>query len=307
MRLLPLLRKPEPLSRGDRVSLLAPSGAWDPQRLQAGIEILESWGLDPVGPNSTGSLRYFSATDAERASEFEAAFADPDTRAVLTVRGGSGAARALRYIDLAVVEANPKIFCGYSDVTLLLDAIHSRAGLVSFHGPMIGVDLARISDDARERFRRFLFGEDDWFNGEARQCWRAGASAAGVLKGGCLAVLVTSLGTPYEIDTADSILFIEDVAEAPYAVDRMIVHMKHAGKFDAVRGVAFGPMQSCDGGAGPELLREIALDVLSDFDFPILFGLQAGHGADNGVLPIGCEVELDADGCRLRLLEGVFA
>lgn len=301
-----MLRKPEPLSRGDRVSLLAPSGAWDPVRLQAGIDVLESWGLETVGPRTTGNLRYFSAGDVERASEFEAAFANPDTRAVLAVRGGSGAARAMSHIDLDVVRSNPKIFCGYSDVTLLLDAIASRAGLMSFHGPMIGVDLPRISDTARERFRRFLFGEDGWFNGEAEQCWRPGRGS-GILKGGCLAVLVTTLGTPYEIDTSDSILFIEDVAEAPYAIDRMIVHMKHAGKFDAVRGLVFGPMQSCDGGEGPDLLREIVLDVLGDFDFPVLFGLQAGHGADNGVLPIGCEIELDSDVCGLRLREGVFA
>jgi muramoyltetrapeptide carboxypeptidase len=288
------------------VRLLAPSGAWDDARLQAGIDVLESWGLETVGPNSTGNLRYFSASDAERASEFEAAFADSHSRAVLTVRGGSGAARAMSHIDLSVVASNPKIFCGYSDVSLLLDRIHAEAGLVSFHGPMVGVDLPRISDVARERFRRFLFGEDDWFNGEAEQCWRSG-TGVGPLKGGCLAVLVTSLGTPYEIDTSDSVLFIEDVAEAPYAVDRMLVHMKHAGKFDSVSGLAFGPMQSCDGGEGSELLREIVMDVLGDTNFPILFGLQAGHGADNGVLPIGCAVEVDGDACCLRLREAVFA
>lgn len=288
------------------MTLVAPSGAWDEARLQAGIDVLESWGLQTAGPHSSGNLRYFSASDAERGSQFEAAFADRDSRAVLTVRGGSGAARAISRIDMAIVAANPKIFCGYSDITLLLDRVHTQADLVSFHGPMVGVDLARISDQARERFRRFLFGEDAWFDGHAEQCWRSGR-ATGILKGGCLAVLVTSLGTPYEIDTTDSILFIEDVAEAPYAIDRMLVHMKHAGKFDSVSGVVFGPMQSCDGGEGPELLREIVLDVLGDFDFPILFGLQAGHGADNGVLPIGCEAELDGDACCLWLREAVLA
>lgn len=299
-------RKPEPLSTGDLVRLLAPSGAWDAARLQGGIAILESWGLKTVGPVSSGSHRYFSAPDTERAEQFEAAFSDPEARAVLTVRGGSGAARAMSHIDLSVVAANPKIFCGYSDVSLLLDRIRVEADLVCFHGPMIGVDLARISDAARERFRRFLFGEDDWFDGSAEQCWRGG-DGEGILKGGCLAVLVTSLGTPYEIDTSDSILFLEDVAEAPYAIDRMLTHMKHAGKFDSVRGVAFGPMQSCDGGEGSELLREISLDVLGDFDFPIVFGVQAGHGADNSVLPVGVQVALYGDRCRLELREAVFA
>ena len=299
-------RKPEPLSAGDRVCLLAPSGAWDAVKLESGIAILESWGLETVGPTSSASHRYFSATDTERAAAFQAAFSDPDSRAVLTVRGGSGAARAMGHIDFSAAAVTPKIFCGYSDVSLLLDRIYVEADLVCFHGPMVGVDLARISGAAQERFRRFLFGEDDWFAGAVEQCWRGGCGS-GVLKGGCLAVLVTSLGTSYEIDTSDSILFLEDVAEAPYAVDRMLTHMKHAGKFDRVRGVVFGPMQSCDGGEGPGLLREIVLDVLSDFEFPIVFGVQAGHGADNGVLPIGCEVELDADAGCLRLLEAVFA
>jgi muramoyltetrapeptide carboxypeptidase len=267
---------------------------------------LHEWGLDVVGPHAADPLRYFSGPDTVRAAELTGAFSDPSVAAVLAVRGGSGAARTFRSLDLSAVAANPKIFVGFSDMTLLLDRFLVEADLLCFHGPMIGVDLPRISADARERFRRFLFGEADWFDGRARECWRDGVGE-GPLKGGCLAVMVTTLGTAYEIDTAGSVLFIEDVAEPPYGIDRVLTHLKHAGKFDSVVGVAFGPMESCDGGQGTAYLRDICTDVLRDFDFPILFGVDAGHGADNRVLPIGARTKIDGAALKLELTESVFA
>jgi len=284
---------------------VAPSGAWNPERLAAGVEILSGWGLEVVGPHGAEPVRYFSAHDRVRADELAAGFRDATVRAVLAVRGGSGAARTFRSLDMAAIAANPKLFVGFSDMTLLLDRVLTEADLLCFHGPMIGVDLPRISAAARESFRRFLFGEDGWFDATARECWRAGGGE-GVLKGGCLAVLVTTLGTPYEIDTTGALLFLEDVAEQPYALDRMLTHLKHAGKFDEVAGVVLGPMQSCDGGQGPAFLREIIMDVLDEFDFPVLFGIEAGHGADNRVLPIGARVRIDGASSRLVLLESVF-
>jgi muramoyltetrapeptide carboxypeptidase len=274
--------------------------------LAAGVEILAGWGLEVTGPHGSEPLRYFSGHDQVRAEELAAAFRDPAVRAVLAVRGGSGAARTFRSLDMRAVAANPKIFVGFSDLTLLLDRVLTEADLLCFHGPMIGVDLPRVSDAARESFRRFLFGEDGWFEAVARERWREG-SGEGVLKGGCLAVIVTTLGTPYEIDTAGAVLFIEDVAEPPYAIDRMLIHLKHAGKFDEVAGVVLGPMQSCDGGNGPSFLREIVMDVLGDFDFPVLFHVEAGHGADNRVLPLGARVRIDSQRSRLELLEPVYA
>jgi muramoyltetrapeptide carboxypeptidase len=182
----------------------------------------------------------------------------------------------------------------------------SEAHMVAYHGPMVGADLPRLAAPAQERFRRFLFAEDGWWEGGACATWRNG-SAEGRLVGGCLSVLVTTLGTPYEIDTEGSILFLEDVAEKPYRVDRMLTHLKHAGKLRGVRGVVVGTMLDCDDGEGAEALRDIFLDVISHPDVPIVFGFNAGHGSENVVLPLGCRARLCGTDTRLDLLEPVFA
>ena len=251
-------------------------------------------------------MRYLAAGDAERAQQVRDAFADPGVRAIFAVRGGYGAARLHHLVDIKSVIAEPKIFVGFSDVTILLNRLVQEAGIVAYHGPMVAVDLPRLGAAERERFRRFLFGEEGWWDGSVREVWRGG-EAEGPLLGGCLSVLVTTLGTPYEIETEGAVLFLEDVAEKPYRIDRMLNHMKHAGKLDGVRGIVLGPMLDCDGGEGSRILREIFLDVLSDVDVPIVYGIEAGHGTANVVLPFGCRVRLAGDDARVDLLEPVFA
>ncbi len=288
------------------MALIAPSGACDLERLAQGVDLLESWGLR-VEPHDFGPrLRYMAAGDADRGRQLREAFSNPAVRAVLAVRGGYGAARLHRYIDARKLAAEPKIFVGFSDVTILLNRLVREADLVAYHGPMVAADLPRLPDEARERFRCFLFGQDGWWDGSVREVWREGV-AEGRLAGGCLSVLVTTLGTPYEIDTTDSVLFIEDVAEKPYRIDRMLTHLRDAGKFDRVRAIVLGPMLDCDDGAGSEILREIFLDVLADVSMPILYGIDAGHGSRNVVLPFGCRVRADTKSERLELLEPAFA
>jgi muramoyltetrapeptide carboxypeptidase len=251
-------------------------------------------------------LRYFSANDRDRARALQAAFGRPEVRAVLATRGGYGAARLFGHLDLSGVSADPKIFVGFSDLTILLTRLVQEAGVVAYHGPMVAADLQGLGTESQERFRRFLFGERDWWDGAVREVWREG-SAEAPLTGGCLSVLVTTLGTPYEVSTDDKVLFLEDVAEKPYRIDRMLVHLKHAGKLARVRAIVLGSMLDCDGGTGSELLREIFMDVLADLDVPILYGLAAGHGTENGVLPFGCRVRVDTERARLELLEPVFS
>jgi len=300
-----VIRKPAALAPGDRIALVATSGPCDAERLSRGAAILESWGLRIDLPTGLEPVRYLASDDDVRARALTKAFERDDVRGVLCVRGGYGAARLHERFDLRVAAANPKLFVGFSDVTVLLCRLLQEARLACYHGPMVAADLPRLSDQGRERFRRFLFGEDGWWDGRVREIWRPGR-ASGPLVGGCLSVLVTTLGTPYEVATDDSIVFLEDVAEKPYRVDRMLTHMKHAGKFERVRGLVLGPMADCDGGSGPALLRDIVTDVLTDYDFPILFGLDAGHGSDNVVLPFGCRVGL-GDAAGVELLEPVFA
>ena len=299
-------RKPRPLLPGDRVALVAPSGRSDEAKLARGSELLASWGLRVQTGSPAAGMRYLAAEDARRAEQLREALEDPDIHGILAVRGGYGAARLHDLIDLKSPAIQPKLFVGFSDVTILLNRFVQEADMVAYHGPMVAVDLPRLGELARERFRRFLFGQDGWWDGTAREIWRGG-EAEGPLLGGCLSVLVTTLGTPYEVDTDGAVLFLEDVAEKPYRIDRMLNHMKHAGKLDRVRGIVLGPMLDCDGGEGSRILREIFLDALSDLDIPVVYGIEAGHGTENVVLPFGCRVRLLADEARLDLLEPVFA
>ena len=248
-----------------------------------------------------------AAEDAVRARELTEALTDDAVSAVLAVRGGYGCARLHQWIDMAELRhgSRPKIVVGFSDVSVLLGRLVHEAGRVCYHGPMVAADLPRLDEAMRERFRRFLFNEQGWWNGSFSEVWRPG-SGEGPLVGGCLSVLVTTLGTPYEIRTEGAILFLEDVAEKPYRIDRMLTHMKHAGKLDGIRGLVFGPMLDCDDGLGPTILREIVLDVAGDLEIPIAYGLDAGHGAGNVVLPLGCRVRLDCAAGELDLLESAF-
>ena len=187
--------------------------------------MLESWGLLVDIPRCRpsrslpGRLRRRA-----RAACLTEAFARDDIAAVIAVRGGYGAARLLGRFDPAVAAAHPKIFLGYSDLTILLGRLRREAGLMCFHGPMASSDLARLGPDELERFRRFLFGEEGWWAGDDLECRKPG-TGNGRLAGGCLSVLVTTIGTPYEIETRGSVLFLEDIGEPPYRIDRMLTHL----------------------------------------------------------------------------------
>ena len=300
------LRKPKPVRRGDLVAVVAPSGACDPERLSAGVRLLEGWGLRVHLEEPGPALRYFAAGDRERAGRLTDALRRTDVKAVLATRGGYGSARLHPYLDVADALPDPKIFVGFSDLTILLSRIVQEAHVVAYHGPMVAADLPQFDDSARERFRRFLFGEPDWWEGCCPEVWRGGTAEARLV-GGCLSVLVTTLGTPYEIDTDGAILFLEDVAEKPYRIDRMLTHLKHAGKLSRVRGVVLGSMLDCDGGEGEGVLRDVVTEVIEDSAVPVLAGFDAGHGTGNVVLPFGCQVRLDAGTQQLTLLEPVFS
>ncbi|MFQ5352969.1 MAG: LD-carboxypeptidase [Candidatus Binatia bacterium] len=288
------------------MAVVAPAGVCDPLRLASGVRLLGEWGLEVEDLTGTSPVRYMAGTDGERTSLLEQAFSRPDLRAVLAARGGFGSTRLQGRFDMARVADNPRMFVGFSDLSILLNRFVKEANLVCYHGPMIAADLLRISRRGRESFRRFLFGESGWWDGRARECWRPG-SAEGQLRGGCLSVLVTTLGTAAEIETDGCILFLEDVAEKPYRIDRMMTHLRQAGKFRRVAGVVLGPMTDCDDHQGPSLLRDIVMEALDGTDCPVVWGLQAGHGCDNVVLPFGCRVRLDASAPGLELLEEALA
>ncbi len=288
-------RKPPALHIGNTVGVIATAGRVDQVALGRGVAHLEKLGLKvQLGRHLEGSHRYFAGTDANRAEDLQAMLACPDVAAVVCARGGSGTGRLLPYLTLP---ATPKIVIGASDATSLLLYLNAHQW-VSFHGPMVATQFSEAPMRERDDlFLQTLSGEMVHMAFPKAVPLRSGV-AEGVLTGGCLSLICTTIGTAYEIATAEAILFIEDTNEAPYRVDRMLSYLKAVKKFDAVRGVIFGQMPGCE----PDVLPDIILDTLGDAPFPILFGFPSGHGDAVATLPFGIPVRMDADARTLSLL-----
>jgi muramoyltetrapeptide carboxypeptidase len=249
-----------------------------------------------------------------RVRELEEMFRREDVGAVVCARGGYGANYLLETLDLETVKAHPKIFVGYSDLTALLTYFSDAAGLVTFHGPMVGKDWAWAQGVDRASWLSALGGSEAW---EISPDAGSGATALvegaaeGTLYGGCLSILVASLGTPYEIATRGTILFLEDVAEKPYQIDRMLMQLKLAGKLDGVQGIVFGEMRDCRQTANAAhqgyTLEEVILRIVGELKVPVAYGLRSGHVTSGNItLPIGVRAALTVQGARvsLKILEG---
>jgi len=291
--------RPKRLSPGETIGVVAPAGRVDPLDLHQGVLRLEQLGFKVIlGKEVEKSHRYFAGKDIDRAADLQSMFERSDVRAILSARGGSGTARLLRFLDPDRLRAFPKIFVGCSDITTLLLYFARTFGWVTFHGPMAATQFGRDPNPVRnENFIRLLRGEAMKMSFPSVQVLRAG-QAEGVLTGGCLTLICTTIGTPYEIETEGKILFIEDIDEAPYRIDRMLTYLKQLGKFDQIRGIIFGQMPRCQ----PELLPEIILEILDDFPGPILFGFPSGHGESLATLPFGVPMEIDGKTGTLRML-----
>jgi muramoyltetrapeptide carboxypeptidase len=297
--------RPKGLCRGDRVALVAPASPYDDHALAAAMDILQSWELVPEAPSVFTRQRFLAGTDSERGDSLTHAFQRDDVAAIMAVRGGYGSARLLHHFDPAVAAAHPKIFLGYSDLSILLSRLRREAGLVCFHGPMATSDLPRLGPDELERFRRFLFAEEGWWAGRDLAC-RVPGSGTGRLVGGCLSVLTTTIGTPYEIDTRGNVLFLEDVNEPPYRIDRNLTHLLHARKFEGVSAVILGRFHECDPPDASGQCTEIFGEFFGRLDIPTVAGFDAGHQSGGAVLPMGCQVHVDAEAGVVELLEPVF-
>ena len=305
---LPPIRKPARIRAGDVVGVIAPSGPVDEARLQAGIKVLEGWGLRvEVGSAVLKRHGYLAGSDDARLDDLVRMVADPRVRAIFCARGGYGSQRLLPRVDLGRL-AKPII--GYSDATALLNAAVG-AGTVAVHGPMVADDIARLLSRRSEAQLWSALSDPTWrLDVEAPVAVRAGRTR-GRLVGGCLAVLVAALGTPYALETDGCVVFLEDVAERPYRLDRLLTQLRQAGKLDRVAGVVFGTMAACPpvDGVGP---LDVVRACCADLRGPVAFGLPAGHdpggaGSENLALPLGVEVELDADAGRVRALEPAVA
>lgn len=312
--------KPRPLRPGDAVGIVAPAGAVAPEPFLRGLSLVERWGFRPVtGSHLMARHGYLAGTDEQRAADLNGMLADPAIRAIWFARGGYGVMRLLRRLNWDALRRDPKLIIGFSDITALHTACWREVGLVTFHGPM-----AEVHDPAGEMpaynaegLLRALTGR--WGPGPIPLPQEADAPALvavapgraqGRLLGGNLELLTRMAGTPWQPDTRGALLVLEEVDEAPYRIDRMLVHLQLAGMLDGVAGIIFGHSPSCE--EGPEgrpslTLMEVLHELLGPLGVPVLYGFPCGHSRYRATLPLGVMAELDADAGRLSLLEHATA
>jgi muramoyltetrapeptide carboxypeptidase len=298
--------QPPALKRGDKIGILAPASSFSKQAFEDGCNRLRQMGYEPVySPTIFERDLYFAGNVARRREEFEDLVRNPEITALICVRGGYGSNYLLESLNFDLFARNPKIVLGCSDITSLLTVITDRTGLVTFHGPMIAKDIAEGTFD--EKSWNACFGtESGWSIRSADLKVLQPGHAKGRLYGGCLSMLAASLGTPYQIETDDTILFIEDVAEKPFRIDRMLMQLHLAGCLNRVRGFVFGEMLDCLPPTNETYsLQQVITRVLSPYKVPIVFGLKSGHvSSGNITLPIGVQAELLAEqGVELKILE----
>jgi muramoyltetrapeptide carboxypeptidase len=299
--------KPRALRAGDTVGIVAPASNIKRDLLATGCEVLRRLGYVPFYFESILEQDLYFAGSAERRTrELEEMFERDEVRAILCARGGYGANYLITRLDPAKVTSHPKIFVGYSDITTLLTCFADSLGLVTFHGPMVTKDFAVEDGVDLASWEAALGGGEAWEVGSTSDSGVAGlvdGHADGILYGGCLSLLVASLGTPHEVRTAGTILFLEDVNARPYQVDRMLMQLKLAGKLDGVRGIVFGEMLDCvqtkDQGY---TLQQVILRIVGGLEIPVAFGLRSGHVTRKNItLPIGVRAGLSVSGSEVKL------
>jgi muramoyltetrapeptide carboxypeptidase len=294
--------KPQALRDGDAVAIIAPASNLKADYLARGVAELERLGFRArFEPGILDKARYTAGDDERRAAELMRAFADPDIKAVWAARGGYGSMRLFRLLDEKLIGRLPKIFIGYSDITALSLYFYRRFGWVTFHGPMASKDLAGGEEHYdRETLIKALTGASpigEIKSNKTEMLHRgAGERVTGRLLGGCLSLITAMMGAPDELDTRGSILFLEDTATRPYAIDRMLQQLKLAGKFDEVRGVVFGEMIDCVQHADQGYrIQDVLAECTADLNIPVMFGLPSGHSPrGNLTLPLGVTATLDA-------------
>ena len=302
--------RPARLREGDWVAVVAPAGPVPHERLELGVRRLERLGLRVrLGASVMQRTGYLAGDDGRRAADLLGLWARADVRGGGCARGGSGAARIADLVTPAFLRRHPKVFCGFSDITTLHLAC-ARAGLVSFHGPMVAWDLAsgpgRAGGYDDDSLHAVLFeGRAPYRLAPANTTTLAPGRASGRLAGGCLSLLVASIGTPEQLDARGAILLIEDEEEPPYRIDRMLTQLLRTGALRGVRGIVLGDFPGCepDAGAGYRL-RDVVAERLGGLGVPVLYGFPFGHTRrPNPTLPLGVRATLDATRRTLTLEE----
>lgn len=296
--------KPRALRPGDTIGLAAPAGILpDYAEFDRMKNDLESLGFHVVfGEFVNHRHGYFAGKDHERALDLNRFFADPEIDGIIAVRGGWGCSRIVPYLDFDQIQKHPKVFCGFSDNTTLHLALLAYSGLISFHGPN---GASEWNSFTKNSFKEVVVdGFKSVYHSRSRVETIRPGRATGRLIGGNLTILTTSLGTSYEPDFSGALLFLEDIGEAPYKIDRMLTHLSRAGALQKINGLIFGKCTDCGSPAGRGFnLNSVLRDHILPLGIPAISGVDIGHEADNLTIPAGVEAVLDADNGVFSLAE----
>lgn len=307
---------PKRLQPGATLGLIAPGYAVSTEKLEEAIGYIKDLGYQPYHTHRiTGNHGYLSNTDEERLADLHHMFENKEVDGILCIRGGYGCTRILPKINWELIKNNPKVFAGFSDITALLNTMQQKTGLVCFHAP-VGTTLD--TDYNREQFQKVINGkgknttltpypyhqEEKNYGAEFTPYTICEGEATGILTGGNLSLLAAMTGTPFEPDYTDKIVFIEEIEEEPYRIDRMLTQLRQSASFNRAKAIVLGIFNGCNTARNPESfsLKEVLTDRLADMNIPIAYGLPIGHIDENATLPLGVPVTVDASKITVKIL-----
>jgi len=302
--------RPRPLKKGDRIGLIGTSGPAKKERIEPSINAMEELGLEVVlGKSCKCHHGYLSGSDKIRADDINEMFEDKTIKGIFAIRGGYGAGRILDMLDYNMIKRNPKVFAGYSDVTALHNVFNEKCKLITFHTPMASTEFYKGVDNyTMDYFIRNIFSDKPLGilkNPDGQEIKTlVNGKAIGKLVGGNLSLVTSSMGTPHELDTKGKILFLEDVDEYPYKIDRMLLQLKQCGKFRDAAGIILGSWNGCDPieGSGSLTLIEIFEELIKTENKPTIYNLACGHGTPTISIPLGAKVKINGERKEIVIL-----
>ncbi|MCS5422094.1 MULTISPECIES: S66 peptidase family protein [Psychrilyobacter] len=299
--------KGKKLKEGDTIGVVAPANSGSKEKVLRSKERLESLGYKvKLGKHIFDTWHSFAGTDKRRVSDINNFFKDPEVDAIMCLRGGYGSIRIVEDLDIEMIRKNPKVFIGYSDITTLHSALNQKAGLVTFHGPMAASNFFDIDKFTTDSFRKSVEGiQPGEIINPIELKSLAGGKAVGVVAGGNLTTLMADMGTTNELDFKGKILFVEEIREPTYKIDRALTQLLNSGKLYQLNGIILGDFNNCIPASEYDMnLMDLLEDRLENLGIPIIYNFQSGHCKPMVTLPLGIEIEIDCDELTIRSLEG---
>ena len=298
------------LEKGATIGIVAPASCSSKEKVLEAKKNIEEMGFNVVlGESTLKKWHSFSDTDENRAKDINEFFKNPSIDAIMCMRGGYGSNRLVEYLDLEAIRSNPKIFIGYSDITTLHLIFNEKLDLITFHGPMaVSNFLDGYSEKTYESFIKSVTSTSNYEinNFDKRVEIINSGRAKGKLVGGNLTTLVSTLGTKYDIDYNGKILFLEDIGEKTYRIDRLLNHLKKYGVFSKIKGLILGDFKNCDKSSPEDMsLEEVFEDYFKKLTIPVIKNIQSGHCDSMVTLPLGAMCEIDSETLKIKILEGV--